>query len=379
MNIKMLGAALVAGVIVAGCTEKESVDEVALSVNGEKLMQSKIDADVASLLKAQGDKIPAAQQEYARQSFANQLAQSFIVEKVLVAKAKAEGFTVTDADRKKREEEFLKAVAKMPDAPKSVAEYFKKYPLGEERAKAEFENGILIDKLLKAEQAKVPAKDYAAEAQKMIDGIVAENAKVLTEEEAKKKIAQFKSQLDKVPAKELPARFAEMAKANSACPSSSSGGDLGTFTHGRMVKEFDEVAFKLPVGKVSEPVKTQFGYHLVMTTKKIPEVKAQGDKPAEPEKVQASHILLKVGQKRDVPKKDDVIKYLKNNAERQFVQEFLMKQVKTAKIEASEKFKQFVPPADEPKAAPAAKDTAKAPAKAPAKAASAPVEKPAKK
>ena len=114
MNIKMLGAALVAGVIVAGCTEKESVDEVALSVNGEKLMQSKIDADVASLLKAQGDKIPAAQQEYARQSFANQLAQSFIVEKVLVAKAKAEGFTVTDADRKKREEEFLKAVAKMP-------------------------------------------------------------------------------------------------------------------------------------------------------------------------------------------------------------------------------------------------------------------------
>jgi hypothetical protein len=70
-----------------------------------------------------------------------------------------------------------------------------------------------------------------------------------------------------------------------------------------------------------------------------------------------------------------VVKYLKNNAERQFVQEYIMKQVKTAKIEASEKFKQFVPPADEPKAAPAAK----APAKAPAKAAPAPVEKPVKK
>ena len=154
-----------------------------------------------------------------------------------------------------------------------------------------------------------------------------------------------------------------------------------------MVKEFDEVAFKLPVGKVSEPVKTQFGYHLVMTTKKIPEVKAQGDKPAEPEKVQASHILIKAAQKREVPKKDDVVKYLKNNAERQFVQEYLMKQVKSAKIEASEKFKQFVPPADEPKAAPAAKapaaksakDAAKAPVKAPAKAAPAPVEKPVKK
>ena len=380
MNIKMLGAALVAGVMAVGCTEKESVDEVALSVNGAKLMQSKIDSDVAAILKAQGDKIPAAQQEYAKQSFANQIAQSFIFEKVLIAKAKADGFTVTDADRKKREDEFLKAIAKMPDAPKSLEEYFKKFPLGEERARAEFENGILIDKLLKAEQAKSPAKDYSAEAQKMIDGIVAENAKAANAEgDALKKIKDLKVQLDKVSAKDLPAKFAELAKANSACPSSAKGGDLGAFTHGQMVKEFDEVAFKLPVNKVSEPVKTQFGYHLIMTTKKIPEVKAQGDKPAEPEKVQASHILIKAAQKRDVPKKDDVVKYLKNNAERQFVQDYIMKQVKSAKIEASDKFKQFVPPADEPKAAPVAKDTAKAPAKAPAKAASAPVEKPAKK
>ena len=380
MNIKMLGAALVAGVMAVGCTEKESVDEVALSVNGAKLMQSKIDSDVAAILKAQGDKIPAAQQEYAKQSFANQIAQSFIFEKVLIAKAKADGFTVTDADRKKREDEFLKAIAKMPDAPKSLEEYFKKFPLGEERARAEFENGILIDKLLKAEQAKSPAKDYSAEAQKMIDGIVAENAKAANAEgDALKKIKDLKAQLDKVSAKDLPAKFAELAKANSACPSSAKGGDLGAFTHGQMVKEFDEVAFKLPVNKVSEPVKTQFGYHLIMTTKKIPEVKAQGDKPAEPEKVQASHILIKAAQKRDVPKKDDVVKYLKNNAERQFVQDYIMKQVKSAKIEASDKFKQFVPPADEPKAAPAAKDTAKAPAKAPAKAASAPVEKPTKK
>ena len=380
MNIKMLGAAFVAGVMAVGCTEKESVDEVALSVNGAKLMQSKIDSDVAAILKAQGDKIPAAQQEYAKQSFANQIAQSFIFEKVLIAKAKADGFTVTDADRKKREDEFLKAIAKMPDAPKSLEEYFKKFPLGEERARAEFENGILIDKLLKAEQAKSPAKDYSAEAQKMIDGIVAENAKSANAEgDALKKIKDLKAQLDKVSAKDLPAKFAELAKANSACPSSAKGGDLGAFTHGQMVKEFDEVAFKLPVNKVSEPVKTQFGYHLIMTTKKIPEVKAQGDKPAEPEKVQASHILIKAAQKREVPKKDDVVKYLKNNAERQFVQDYIMKQVKSAKIEASEKFKQFVPPADEPKAAPAAKDTVKAPAKAPAKAAPAPVEKPAKK
>ena len=110
---------------------------------------------------------------------------------------------------------------------------------------------------------------------------------------ALKKIKDLKAQLDKVPAAELAKKFAELAKANSACPSSAKGGDLGEFTHGQMVKEFDEVAFKLPVGKVSDPVKTQFGYHLILTTKKIPAVEAKGDQPAEPEKVQASHILIK--------------------------------------------------------------------------------------
>jgi parvulin-like peptidyl-prolyl isomerase len=353
MNMKMFGAAIVAGMVVAGCgVKEEAIDEVAVSVNGEKLMQSSVDADVAAMLKAQGDKIPAGQQEYARQSFANQLVQSFIVEKVLVAKAKESGFVVTDADRKAREDEFLKAVAKMPDAPKSVEEYFKKFPLGADRAKAEFENGILIDKMLKAEQAKVPVKDFTAEAKKIIDGIVSNNAQsVGAEAAALKKIKELKAQLDKVAEKDLPAKFAELAKANSACPSSAKGGDLGVFTHGQMVKEFDEVAFKLAVNKVSEPVKTQFGYHLVMTTKKIPEVKAQDGKPAEPEKVQASHILVKAEvQKREVPKMEDVIKYLKSNSERQFVQEFLMNEVKKAKIEASEKFKQFVPPKEEAKA-----------------------------
>ena len=64
------------------------------------------------------------------------------------------------------------------------------------------------------------------------------------------------------------ADFAEMAKLHSNCPSGRSGGDLGTFGPGRMVKEFDEVVFKEEVGKVHGPVKTQFGYHLVEVTKR---------------------------------------------------------------------------------------------------------------
>ena len=351
MNMRMIGAAVLASAMIAGCgkNKEKQEDVMAVSVNGEKLMQSAIDADVEKIVAAQGGKIPAEQLEYAKQSIANQIVQSFIIEKVLVAKAKEGGFAVTDADRKAREAEFLKATAKMPDAPKSVDEYFKKFPLGEARARAEFENGILIDKMIKAEQAKAPKKDYAAEAQKTIDNIVSNNAVAAKSEgEILKKIKDLKAQLDKVPAAELAKKFAELAKANSACPSSAKGGDLGEFTHGQMVKEFDEVAFKLPLNKVSDPVKTQFGYHLVMVTKKVPSVEAKDGKPAEPEKVQASHILLKAEKVQDVPKKEDVVKFLEKQSERSFMQEFVQKQIKSAKIEASEDYKRFLPPVETP-------------------------------
>lgn len=60
--------------------------------------------------------------------------------------------------------------------------------------------------------------------------------------------------------------FAEVAKAHSTCPSGRSGGDLGEFGRGQMVKEFDEVVFKGDLNTVHGPVKTQFGYHLLEVT-----------------------------------------------------------------------------------------------------------------
>ena len=62
------------------------------------------------------------------------------------------------------------------------------------------------------------------------------------------------------------ADFAEIAKKHSECPSGSNGGELGEFTPGQMVKEFDEVVFQEKVGVVHGPIKTQFGYHLVEIT-----------------------------------------------------------------------------------------------------------------
>lgn len=67
---------------------------------------------------------------------------------------------------------------------------------------------------------------------------------------------------------EAGAKFEEIAKKHSKCPSGSQGGDLGTFSKGQMVPEFDKVVFADAVGKVHGPVKTQFGYHLIEITKR---------------------------------------------------------------------------------------------------------------
>ena len=76
---------------------------------------------------------------------------------------------------------------------------------------------------------------------------------VETEDEAKAVLAELKKGAD----------FAELAKAKSKDPGSADGGDLGYFTKDQMVPEFSEVAFKLDKGQLSEPVKSQFGWHVI--------------------------------------------------------------------------------------------------------------------
>jgi peptidyl-prolyl cis-trans isomerase C len=106
--------------------------------------------------------------------------------------------------------------------------------------------------------------------------------KDLTEEEALAKAKDLREKIVKG------ADFAAIAKAESDdTGSGSNGGDLGSFGHGRMVKEFEQAALKLPIGEVSEPIKTQFGYHIIQVesrgTKNFNEVKAQIQAKLKPE------------------------------------------------------------------------------------------------
>lgn len=82
---------------------------------------------------------------------------------------------------------------------------------------------------------------------------------VETEEEAKRIADEIRSGAT---------TFEEAAAQYSSCPSKEAGGNLGEFGRGQMVPEFEEAAFALEVGVVSEPVKTQFGYHIIRTNAK---------------------------------------------------------------------------------------------------------------
>ncbi len=95
-------------------------------------------------------------------------------------------------------------------------------------------------------------KDFAANNQ-----VRASHILVKTEEDAKKLLDQIKKGAD----------FAKLAKANSIdTGSAKNGGDLGFFSRGQMVPEFERAAFGLKKGEVSNPVKTQYGYHIIKVT-----------------------------------------------------------------------------------------------------------------
>lgn len=132
-------------------------------------------------------------------------------------------------------------------------------------------------------------KDYLAkpENEKSLESMYTENyAKYNQPEEVKARHILIKGEdskaLEKIKAiksKVNASNFAATATKESEDPTGkTNGGDLGWFSHGRMVPEFEEVAFKMSKGQISEPIKTQFGYHLVFVEdKKAAQTKALAD------------------------------------------------------------------------------------------------------
>ena len=87
----------------------------------------------------------------------------------------------------------------------------------------------------------------------MVDSVHCAHILVKTEQEAK----VIADQISKG------ASFSKIAMEKSLCPSGKKGGDLGTFGRGRMVREFESAAFALQKGQISQPVRTEFGWHII--------------------------------------------------------------------------------------------------------------------
>ena len=150
------------------------------------------------------------------------------------------------------------------DASKNGMAFEKDYKDQLEIVKRDLLTSYAVNKLLasvnvttaqcKEEYLKNPTK-YSDE-----EKVSASHILVNTEEEAVEILKKIKDN-------EI--AFEVAAKENSTCPSSQNGGALGEFARGAMVPEFEDAAFAMEKGAVSEPVKTQFGYHIIKVTDKV--------------------------------------------------------------------------------------------------------------
>jgi len=330
-------AALALTFTFAGCKKQDennaavkrnvNPNEVVASVDGVKYLRKDLDVLVEKVMTIQN--IPQDQREEAREYFEANFITEFVKKTLLLNEATAQGIVVTDEDRA----EMLERITPMLEARNiTLEQYFQTAPLGEEFTRAEFEKGLIFDKLLKEKvtsQIIIADEDVAAMLETMTQAnaqAVEANAKVA--EENKLKLAQIE-QLKKELAEG--ADFEALAKEHSACPSGQGGGALGTFARGQMVKPFEDAAFEQEVGKVGNVIETQFGYHLIKVTEKTPAT-------AETEEtVAASHILLAFAQEtsiRPLPSEDDIRAHLTEQRSRAAAQEYLSTLQSKAAIES---------------------------------------------
>jgi len=147
----------------------------------------------------------------------------------------------------------------LQDAQKNMYEYNAEFKAQLQKVK---EDMLINFAMAKTLEGVKPATDdemkafYEENKENFVAGESVNASHILVESEEK-----AKELLDKINAGEM--SFEDAAHAESACPSSENGGNLGEFTKGQMVPEFDEAVFTMEVGEIKGPVKTQFGYHLI--------------------------------------------------------------------------------------------------------------------
>jgi foldase protein PrsA len=232
-------ATLLLGAALAACSGGGAV----ATVNGEPISRSAFE-----------DKLEAS-------PGARNTLQQMVQETLILQYAKSNNITVTDDEINKREDDLK---ANFPNG--SWDEMLKARGLTEDDVKEALREQIILDKALAKDVTITPAqiKQYFDKNHAAFDKpeeVKARHILVKDLATANKVEAALKSGQN----------FADVAKQYSTDPGSKDkGGELGYFRRGQMVPAFDKVAFSLPVGAISPPVKSPFGYHIIQVEARTP-------------------------------------------------------------------------------------------------------------
>ena len=253
-----------------------SSDKEAATVNGKPILKSQYDHELSVFQKrAEQQGRPLSDADLA--TVKKQLLENLIEAEMLYQQSQKEGVKVEDQSINEQIEKIKK---RFPDeaAYKKALEGME---MSEKEIRSQIQRGLAINQLLDTnvrQKITVTAEEsnnfYKSNPNlfKQPEQVKASHIliKVAPDaEEAQKK--QARKKIEDVQKKVRQGEdFGSLAKANSEGPTAQRSGDLGYFSRGQMVKPFEDAAFALKVGEVSEIVETQFGYHLIKVTDKKP-------------------------------------------------------------------------------------------------------------
>lgn len=285
MILRPLRLSLFAALALAGLAHAELVDRVAAVVNDDIIPLSEVEQRASPELAHLSSVTDPAEREKERTQALHAALEQLIGEKLLTAQLKEQDITVTDQDVQtgidevKRENGFTtdeQLAQALQGQGFTVQSYrdFMRSQIGRLRLiRMKVGQKIKVtDADLKAAYAKMKrlnGGDFEVHARHILVQVPSTATPEVVEQAHQKALAIAAE------ARKPGVDFAELAKKDSEGPSASGGGDLGFFSRGTMVPEFDKVAFSLEPGQISDPVRTQFGWHVI----KVVERRATDVKP----------------------------------------------------------------------------------------------------